>query len=1825
MARASLASLAHRFYKQAETREDTMDAVALLTGRRGSLARWLTLLTLTALISTFGDRVVFPVVRAQSAPVGAGLVLDAGDLRFIFRQIQISQIHSAAATASNQCATLVSQIVDIRLPFGLRTVDGSCNHLESDKTEFGASDNLFPRMTTQQFRAGQNHVADFDGPGPVVVGQPSSYLSNGSVTDARPRIISNLIVDQTTTNPAAAAAAGAAPELVDEDGDGMIGPGETTFFIPNVAPDEGLSAPFNSMFTFFGQFFDHGLDLLNKGGNGIVYVPLQADDPLVTHGPDGIQGNGDEVPPDRRFMVLTRGTRTTLPGPDNVLGTGDDLHEGTNQTSPFVDQNQTYTSHPSHQVFLREYERVDDPTTPAVDVRTRSTGRMIDSEVAPGAGGHIGTWGDVKLQAAQMLGILLNDQDVFNVPLLATDAYGYFKRGPARQLPQIVLSGGVLLEGNVATPVAIPANAVRTGHAFLDDIAHLANPFGDHDNNPATPSQALLPDIGSAVGNDDMNANTYDDELLNRHHVTGDGRGNENIALTAVHTIFHSEHNRLRNNIDCLINGPNLSNNNACPASIVSAAERTGWLGADGPSGWDRGERLFQAAKFATEMQYQHLVFEEFARKLVPSINEFIGDGINFSSSTNPSIVAEFAHQTYRLGHSMLTESISRVAQDGTPYDISLIDGFLNPLAFSSGATGEALDASHAAGAIWRGGTRQVGNHIDEFVTEAVRNNLLGLPLDLPVFNLARGRDQGIAPLNEVRRQLFLQTGDFAVQPYDHWFDFSFSLKNSASLVNFIAAYGTHPTIVSATTLAAKRAAAFAIVNAVPLHPFLTQPAATSGLNDVDLWVGGLAEQIHPFGGMLGSTFTVVLETQLENLQNADRFYYLERLDGLNFLVQLEGNSFVELIQRNTTLNGDASAAVFDRPDFVFNLDAQPLTGPTQDDPTTPDVDESVELVRMTNGGIRYNGAAHVIWNGRDSLTNPDRLVSSIGDDTLRGNGGNDIMEGGAGNDNHIGGDGDDILTDTFGEDVIKGGPGHDAISGGSGPFDLLQGNAGDDFIIGGNDSSEVFGGSGNDVMYVGKGLSESFGGAGDDWIEGSDSPASVLVGDENNQFQNDPTQGNDVILAGPGDADFDSEGGDDIMVANVTPTHRLEGMLGWDAVTYRGETLPVDADMRIRVVLPPELDENRDRFDLTEALSGSDQADILHGDDRGAGALEPESSMVGHELTAAKVDLLWVNPPPDSPSDPPAGNTLRTFLNAFGVVLPFSSGNILLGGAGADVIEGRGGDDLIDGNAWLNVQLRAPNAATPATTDFRRVASLQALKNDVFAGLVNPGSIDIVRTIVVAVDNPALVRDVALFSGPIENYTISGPTAGIVTVTDNTGVNGTDKLRNIEVLRFVPDPDQPNVFEDVTIGNNAPPTGTPTLSQPNPQQDEALTINGLNTITDPNTIPGGVASFTFQWQQTEVGVTGFVNILGATLATFTPDDDQVGQTIRALVSFRDGGGRRETIPTPPSGIVGANFVGTAANETFNGTAGRDAANGAGGNDTLTTLGGDDSAQGGPGNDTIDTGAGADLAAGGAGDDTINTGAGNDTIRFNGAEGFDAINGGLGTDAIVVAGAGAVIGLSSLANVETITGAGAGVSIVGSEAANTFDFTAVTLTLIDRIQGAGGADAITGSGVADRIDGGAGADTLNGGGGADDLNGDAGADTINGGAGSDTINGGAGNDSITGGIGNDTLQGDPAANTVGTDMFRFGTGFGNDTINGFGAVPSLTVGQDLLNVNALGITTAALFTANVTVAPNGANTLITIRIPGTTTVAGTILLNGVAAANVTIADFSVAP
>ena len=97
----------------------------------------------------------------------------------------------------------------------------------------------------------------------------------------------------------------------------------------------------------------------------------------------------------------------------------------------------------------------------------------------------------------------------------------------------------------------------------------------------------------------------------------------------------------------------------------------------------------------------------------------------------------------------------------------------------------------------------------------------------------------------------------------------------------------------------------------------------STGLDNVDLWVGGLAEKNMPFGGMLGSTFNFVFEVQMEKLQNSDRFYYLQRLDGLHLFGEMEANSFSSMIMRNT----DAihlPSDVFSTPGLILEVNGRP-------------------------------------------------------------------------------------------------------------------------------------------------------------------------------------------------------------------------------------------------------------------------------------------------------------------------------------------------------------------------------------------------------------------------------------------------------------------------------------------------------------------------------------------------------------------------------------------------------------------------------------------------------------------------------------------------------------------------------------------------------------------------------------------------------------------------------------------------------------------------------------------------------------------------------------
>ena len=265
------------------------------------------------------------------------------------------------------------------------------------------------------------------------------------------------------------------------------------------------------------------------------------------------------------------------------------MQEADNTDSPWVDQSQTYTSHASHQVYVREYDLSepgpdqvlhDDLATPGVDESADNTGvpvatgRLLGGLAAgetydgsPDGRTGMATWASTKRQAADELGLLLDDQDALDVPALLTDPYGEFIPGP-NGLPQYLRSDGTTLEGDLDNPVPPPSDVMHFDTPFLTDIAHAADPTPlDSDHDPSTPADPPTADADHTAGDqlDPVAPGEYDNELLDAHFIAGDGRVNENVALSFIHQVFHSEHDRLAADIDATLHQP--GNENLLPAS----------------------------------------------------------------------------------------------------------------------------------------------------------------------------------------------------------------------------------------------------------------------------------------------------------------------------------------------------------------------------------------------------------------------------------------------------------------------------------------------------------------------------------------------------------------------------------------------------------------------------------------------------------------------------------------------------------------------------------------------------------------------------------------------------------------------------------------------------------------------------------------------------------------------------------------------------------------------------------------------------------------------------------------------------------------------------------------------------------------------------------------------------------------------------------------------------------------------------------------------------------------------------------------------------------
>ena len=124
------------------------------------------------------------------------VTVNKADLEFILAQIKIAEAHAAGTPLFGPGGLVPAY----NTSFGLRTVDGTYNHLLPGQEKWGAADQPFPTLMDPTYRPADGTPVDFDGPGPApamptALNYNPSNNPNSLVVDSSLRTISNLIVD----------------------------------------------------------------------------------------------------------------------------------------------------------------------------------------------------------------------------------------------------------------------------------------------------------------------------------------------------------------------------------------------------------------------------------------------------------------------------------------------------------------------------------------------------------------------------------------------------------------------------------------------------------------------------------------------------------------------------------------------------------------------------------------------------------------------------------------------------------------------------------------------------------------------------------------------------------------------------------------------------------------------------------------------------------------------------------------------------------------------------------------------------------------------------------------------------------------------------------------------------------------------------------------------------------------------------------------------------------------------------------------------------------------------------------------------------------------------------------------------------------------------------------------------------------------------------------------------------------------------------------------------------------------------------------------------
>uniref|UniRef100_A0A3P9KYW7 Peroxidasin n=1 Tax=Oryzias latipes TaxID=8090 RepID=A0A3P9KYW7_ORYLA len=203
--------------------------------------------------------------------------------------------------------------------------------------------------------------------------------------------------------------------------------------------------------------------------------------------------------------------------------------------------------------------------------------------------------------------------------------------------------------------------------------------------------------------------------------LAGDHRANEQLALTAMHTVWFREHNRIATELLRL--NPH----------------------------WD-GDTIYYEARKIVGAQMQHITYSHWLPKILGEVGmKMLGPYKSYDPNVNAGIFNAFATAAFRFGHTLINPILYRLNEHFQPIPqghISLHKAFFSPFRIvNEGGIDPLLRGLFGVPGKMRVSTQLLNTEL----TERLFSMAHAVALDLAAMNVQRGRDHGIPPYNDYR------------------------------------------------------------------------------------------------------------------------------------------------------------------------------------------------------------------------------------------------------------------------------------------------------------------------------------------------------------------------------------------------------------------------------------------------------------------------------------------------------------------------------------------------------------------------------------------------------------------------------------------------------------------------------------------------------------------------------------------------------------------------------------------------------------------------------------------------------------------------------------------------------------------------------------------------------------------------------------------------------------------------------------------------------------------------------------------------------------------